>query len=176
MSLRAADVMTPEVRTVAPDTTLMELNRILMWERLSGTPVVEDERLVGIVSLSDVVRVLFDEQLRSRDAAPSAFYANPFLFPMAAWQRMLGDAPKSDRLAKIRVDDVMTREPLTVRADDPIESVAKLLWDNGVHRVPVTDGERLVGVVTALDLARMVAEGGIVPPMRDDPPQRSTES
>ena len=61
----------------------------------------------------------------------------------------------------LRVSDVMTASVVSVTPDAEIAEVAKLLTKHGIHRVLVIDGETLVGVVSSLDLARLVAEGAL---------------
>jgi CBS domain-containing protein len=55
----------------------------------------------------------------------------------------------------------MAPSPTTVSADQPLREVAQMLVDQHIHRVPVVEGERLVGILTSLDVVRLVAEGGL---------------
>jgi CBS domain-containing protein len=58
------------------------------------------------------------------------------------------------------VADVMTAEPVTVQVDTPVGDVATLMVEQEVDRVPVLDGERLVGIVSKSDIVRsLIAEG-----------------
>ena len=81
MGLTIGDVMTRDVQTLDPEMTLTEMDRVLVSRQLSGAPVVEDGCLVGIVSRADVIRILYDEQVRAQQV--SDFYKSPFPIPMA---------------------------------------------------------------------------------------------
>ena len=59
----------------------------------------------------------------------------------------------------LRVKDVMTHELITVSPADPLGVVARCLVEHGIHRLPVVDAGRLVGILTSLDLVRLIAEG-----------------
>ena len=117
--LRVREVMTTNVATITPDATMAELMELLRVRRIGGVPVVQNDRLVGIVSLEDLIKAL-DEQRR-------------------------GD----------RVSVRMSRNVMSVRADDLAVQAVKLFAQYGYGRLPVLDNEgRLVGIVTGSDITR----------------------
>ena len=63
-------------------------------------------------------------------------------------------------MTKLRVRDVMTPAPARVAPDASVEEVARLMTREGFHRVPVVEGERLVGIVSTMDFVRLLGEGG----------------
>ena len=155
-----ADVMTRDVATLSPEMTLKEMDRIFVERQVSGAPVVEGERLVGIVSQADVVRLLYDEQKKAQQV--SDFYTSPFPIPISALDQLAKDSRKiADHLTKRTVGEVMIPHPLTVSPSDDVESVARLMIKEKIHRVLVTEEERLVGIVSSLDIVRLVAEVGL---------------
>ena len=149
--------MQPDPRTVSPDTPLVELARLFLEDRVSGYPVVEGERLVGIVSRSDLVRQLSVEQSVAENV--SDFYRDVGAFEdppgsFAAIARQVGA-----RLGSLRVEDAMIRSVVRVESDAPLAEVARRMLERGIHRLPVVEGERLVGILSSLDLVRLFAEG-----------------
>jgi len=158
--LKIRDVMTKEVRSVGPELTLTELDAQLVEARVSGLPVVEGETLVGIVSQTDVVRVLFGEQREAEQV--SAFYGSPFPISIPALEHLAQDTRRiADHMTKMRVRDVMTPAPDRVTPEADAREVARLMIRQGFHRVPVVEGERLVGIVTAMDFVRLLGERGV---------------
>jgi CBS domain-containing protein len=150
--------MSSTVRTVGPEVRVPDLGRAFIEEKRSSFPVVHEGRLVGIVSRSDVVRQLCVEQAFAETVA--GFYVD------------LGggadDEPDSSssvggrvgsRIEELRVRDVMIHDPVTVGPDDSLRKVATLLVEKNLHRLPVVEDGRLLGIVSSLDLARVVAEG-----------------
>jgi CBS domain-containing protein len=150
--------MTQDVVTLDPEMTLTELDRVLLSYGVSGGPVVEGGVVVGVVSRSDVIRALYEEQTEA--ARVSGFYTSPFPIPIPALEHLARDSRRiADRMTKMRVREIMTSDVKSVAPGDPVEVVARMLATGGHHRVPVLEGGRLVGIVTSLDIVRLVARG-----------------
>ena len=158
MTRTARDLMQTDVRTVSPETTLPELERSFLREGVTGFPVVENGRLVAIVSRSDVVRQLCVEQ--SRAETLSDYYREVGGIEESGVESFESIAQRAGaRLGTLRVRDVMIRAIITASPDEPLRDLARTLVKHHIHRLPVVDGERLVGIVTSLDLVRAIAEG-----------------
>lgn len=118
--------MTREVVTVGPEATAAEALALCRERRIRHVPVVEGGRLVGIIS---------DRDLRS--ATPA-----------------LGDPDRTAALERITVGDVMARDIVTARPDDPIEHAAMAMYEKKIGCLPVVDGDALVGILTASDVMK----------------------
>lgn len=160
MTLCACDVMTRELLTVSPQAPLAELERLLAMERVSGAPVVEQGRVVGVVSRADVVRVLSLEQQESRLLV--SFYLSPWDEDVSPVE-MLGRASQmlAERLRTLKVADAMSGQVLAVEPDLPLREVARRMADEKVHRLLVIEDGALRGLISSLDVARAVAEHGL---------------
>lgn len=154
---KARDVMRTGVVKVRPDMPLRELEEVLLRERIQGAPVVEGNRVIGVVSRSDVVRQLKLEEERLEDAS---YYLEPF----DADQR----APEEDdrifegagvRVANLPVREVMIEDVVSVPPDATLPEVARQMLERPVHRVFVLEGGELLGVISSLDLVRELAKG-----------------
>lgn len=153
----ARDIMQTEIVTVAPSRPLAELGEILLRHRIHGVPVVEEGRLVGIVSRSDVVRQLKVEEGR---IAASAFYFESFdadEHRAEDYARVLEAA--AGRVAKLHVRDVMIQDLITVTPEVTLQQMAQVMLERRVHRLLVTEGEELRGIVSSLDLVALFADG-----------------
>lgn len=162
MELRARDAMQTKVRIVHPDTSLRDLEDAFFQARVSGFPVVEDGRLVGVVSRSDVVRRLDVEQ--SVAETLSDYYRDAGAMeerPIPSLEEI--GTGFGARLERLRVKDVMARTPISVSPETLLAELARTLVEHRIHRVPVVDGGRLAGIVSTLDLVRLVADGRLVP-------------
>lgn len=153
--------MDRDVVSVSPRARMPELERRLLEARVSGCPVVDDDgRLVGVVTRSDVIRRLCVEH--SRAEAVSDYYFDP-----AGIGIRLADGQSFEEVAasagvaidRLRAADVMHGDVTTVTPDAGIQEAARLMIEHGYHRLPVVDGERLLGVVSTMDLARAIADG-----------------
>ena len=128
--------MTAEPLTIGPCTTLPEARRLMEQHHFRRLPVVDKNRLVGIVTLGDVRKAG-----ASSVASLSVFDLN-FL------------------LAELTIDRVMTRNPVTVQADARLSSAARLLLERKIGALPVLCGDQLVGIITESDILRGIVQLG----------------
>jgi CBS domain-containing protein len=153
MPLRARDVMQANVLAVPPELTLAALEDFLLSKRISGAPVVEDGKVIGIVSRSDVVRCL------SLERSLSGLVADGLASPEEPASSVRLPTDVEERLTAHTVRDAMVVDPVVVPPDAPIADVARLLHERHIHRVLVTEGATLRGVISTLDLVRLIAAG-----------------
>jgi CBS domain-containing protein len=139
--MRVTDVMTADVTTVAPDTDLREVAALLVRNRISGVPVVEGGRVLGVVSERDI---LFKER-------PSDGLHRGVL----AWLMDEGDLMLKVDARQAR--EAMTSPAVTIGPTRSVADAATLMLDEGVSRLPVVEGSKLVGIVTRHDLVRAFA-------------------
>jgi CBS domain-containing protein len=156
MTLRARDVMETDVLAVAPTLSLIDLADFLIRERVSGVPVVAAGELVGHVSRSDLVRA---GSLERSLAGLAAEAVDPPEFAPASEPALVASLASLAPALKARtVRDIMVTEVLTVTPETPLTEVARLLLARHLHRVLVTEGRRVRGVISALDLVRLIAD------------------
>jgi CBS domain-containing protein len=130
------DWMTPDPITIAPTTTLPEAHRLMKECGIRRIPVVEQGRLVGIVTLGDI-----------REASPSqatslSIYEMNYL------------------ISRLTVEQIMTRDPISITPDTSIEAAARLMLDHKIGGLAVIDGERVVGIITESDIFRLLVTEG----------------
>jgi len=160
MATTARDLMTTKVQTVRPDMTLPDLERALLEARVSGFPVVSNGRLVGVISRSDIVRQLAVEQ--SVAEITSGYQLGLDTTPEIPDPEVIGEAV-GRRMEDLRIEDVMVRAWIGVPPDAPLRDVARRLVEHRIHRLLVVEDDRLLGIVTSLDIVRVVAEGTLDP-------------
>ena len=125
--------MTDEVVWIAPETTLPEAHKMMRNEEIRRLPVVDNGRLVGIVTLGDV-----------REAEPSSATS------LSVWEL-------NYLLSKLTIKEIMTPDPITVRTTDTIGEAAKVMLENRIGGLPVVDERgRLAGIITESDIFSMV--------------------
>src|SRR6266404_4185484 len=145
VTLRARDVMQTDVISVAPTLPLVDLADLLIRERISGAPVVDDGALVGHVSRSDLVRAgSLERSLAGAVAEVATLVASL--------------ASLAPALQAKTVRDIMVTEVVTVSPETPLTEVARTLFTRHLHRVLVTEGGTVRGVISTLDLVRLIAD------------------
>ena len=144
--LVARDIMTPDPVTVAPETTVTDAARLMSERRIGALPVVEKGRMIGLVTEGDLimqdVKVHFPTYLS---------LLGGYVFAPGASDRFESSLRKA---VAATVSDVMTREPVTVTADALVTDVATLLVERDIARVPVMDGDAVIGIVSKSDIVR----------------------
>jgi CBS domain-containing protein len=148
-TLRARDLMTPDVITVPPETPVLAIARLLGDRGISALPVVDAEgQTVGVVTEGDLIRRLAGEQDK-----PAGWFASLFADPAR-------DAERYARTHGMTARDVMTSDVITVDPDTLASAVAHVMEDRSIRRVLVTQEGRLKGIVSRADLLRAL----VVPP------------
>jgi CBS domain-containing protein len=137
------DVMTRPALSVRPETPLKEVARLLVEHRISGLPVVDEAgRVLGVVSEGDLL-------MKRQD--PGAVHHRPLA-------RIFGESEETRQLlakAEARTaGDAMTSPAITIDAAAPVNAAATLMVERRVNRLPVTEDDRLVGIVTRADIVK----------------------
>ena len=145
----AKDLMSSPVVTVSPDATVGEAARVMIDRNVSVLPVVDGGgNLVGIMSHSD-----FGLHPRYRPIAGNLY-------------SLLGTTTTPQHVEEVsrqvsgkRVGDVMRRRVFTIPQDASITQVTQLMLRGHFHRLPVMDGNRMVGIITRHDFLKLIAAG-----------------
>jgi CBS domain-containing protein len=144
--MQARDVMTTQVVTVGPETSVEQIAALLLDRRISGVPVVDaGGRLLGIVTEGDLMRRPEIGTERQR----------------GWWLRLFGDerarTVEYARAHGSRAEQVMTRNVVTVSEDTSLADIARLLEEHHIKRVPVVRDGRVVGIVSRANLLQGLA-------------------
>lgn len=142
--MQAKDVMTTDVITVDPESDVTEVAKTFLDHRISAAPVMDQDGVViGVVSEGDLMR-------RMRSAHRRSWWLLLVADPTAQFVRERGT----------RVRDIMSPEVISVGTETSLSHVAQILEANNIKRVPVVEGERLVGLVSRADILRGLAALG----------------
>lgn len=136
------DVMSTSLRTVTPQTTLMEVSSLMCLYRYSGLPVVENGKLVGFIAERDVLNRLFPSLEEFMEGT-----ANSKLDDMEGQYK---------ELLSLKVADLMTRNVITVAPGLHALRAAAIMVRNRFRRIPVADGDKLVGMLSLGDIHKAV--------------------
>ena len=146
--LKAKDIMTKEVISVKPETTIEELARLLMKQQISGAPVVDDKgKIVGIVTENDLI------SKNSRLHIPTILRLFDAYIPLGT-SKMESDIRK---MAASTVEDICTKEIITVDEEASVEYIATIMTEKRIHILPVVREGKLVGIIGKKDLIKGIA-------------------
>jgi CBS domain-containing protein len=148
--MNASDIMTSPVITVGPDTLVRHIAGLLFKHRISAVAVLENGKLVGIVSEADLLHR--HEIGTDRSARTGSWWLQLF-----SADRSIGDYVKSHAR---RARDIMTQDVVSVTPDTPVAQIAALLEKHRIKRVPVLQDGRLAGIVSRSNLVQALATKG----------------
>lgn len=173
------EIMTHNVVTLSPDDTLRDAIGVLDAERISGAPVVARGELLGVLSTTDLLTfeaatpgvpteddtrvqepaVGTDEPRKDETHPVSAYFTDIWDNAGAdVLERMRSTtSPEWDVLGEHVVSEAMSPGVRSVQAHASLADAAAYMLDERIHRALVLDGDRLVGIVAALDFLRAIA-------------------
>ena len=151
--MKAGDIMTGRVITISPDATVLEAIDLMTRNHISGLPVIDASgTLVGMVTEGDFLRRAETGTARKRPR----------------WLEFLvGPGRLAEEYVETharKVGEVMTREPITIAEDTPLDEVVHQMEHRRVKRLPVMRGTQLVGIVSRANLMRALAAIGRATP------------
>lgn len=144
--LKAKDIMTTDVITVSPGTTIEEFARMLAGHKISGAPVVDDNGdLIGIVTENDLI------SQNKRLHIPTIMR----LFDAYIMLESLAKIEKEiKRMAASTVGEICTKNVITVTENTPVDEVATIMSEKKVHLIPVVEGRKISGIIGKIDIIK----------------------
>lgn len=130
-ALTVRDIMSADVVKVTPDTPLVAAKKLFEQYKIRHAPVVLQDKLLGMVSLTDVMRLSFGDTYGSNEDDVD---------------RAMADL--------LQVGQIMNYKPVTVHPDDTVKAVAELLSKAEFHALPVVEDHKLVGIITTTDILK----------------------
>jgi len=149
--LTAKNIMTRDVITIHYSASLRECSHLLAENKITGLPVVDDDKkLVGMISMRDLI----GEEARALGA--SAEYHDVYeLFSSA----MNVEEAEGASVRRQWVEEIMSRKLYTASESTPARELCAIMQKYKVHRVPILRDQVVIGLVTATDMIRAIAEG-----------------
>lgn len=129
-----SEIMTKNVVSIAKSAKLPEADRLFREHKIRHAPVVENNKIVGMLSLTDLKRISFADNYDDNQSIDDSIYG------------------------MLSVAQIMAHNPQKVTEDTTIRDVASLLAKEEFHALPVVDNEQLVGIVTTTDLLKYLVD------------------
>ena len=143
--MKAADVMTRNVLTVGPESSVAQAIRLMLDNKVSGLPVLAaDRKIVGILTEGDLLR---------RSETGTERHRPRWLEILMGPGRAAGEYVRAHGR---KVADIMSADVVSVSAETPLDEVVGLMERRRIKRVPVVDSDALIGIVSRADLLRSI--------------------
>lgn len=127
-------IMTRNVIAIDKNAKLPEADKLFRKHKIRHAPVVENDKIVGMLSLTDLSRISFADNYDDNQSIDDSIYS------------------------MLSVAQIMANNPVKVSPDTVIKDVASLLAKKEFHALPVVDNEQLVGIVTTTDLLKYLVD------------------
>ena len=141
--MRVAEIMHTDWPTLGPESTIEEAIKLFAEAHISGAPVVEDGRLVGIITEGDLI--FQDAEIK----APGFLDILGGLVPLGNTEEYRREALKS---AGVTVGEVMTADPITITPEATLAETATVMAEERKKILPVVEGDRLAGIIARIDI------------------------
>ncbi|MGC9058844.1 MAG: CBS domain-containing protein [Candidatus Aenigmatarchaeota archaeon] len=146
------DIMSKNVITISPEENISKAIELMAKNNISGLVVVENEKVVGIISESDILEILkspFPEIKNLTNVTLSIFML---------LKKGIESFNYAKKIAKLKVKDLMTKKVFYVGPNDTIEEAARIMSEKDIRRLPVIDEGKLVGIISRTDILRALME------------------
>jgi CBS domain-containing protein len=175
-----ADIMSTEVVTVSPELAVRDAMDLFVAEHISGAPVVSGQRVVGVVTTTDLLTLAAGlpgapalreppaeigewedtNSIEAEDEPTAAYFTEMWEDAGAdvAERTATSSTPEWNVLAEHTVSEAMTTALRGLPPETEVPRAAEYMEKHGIHRVLVMDGDRLLGIVTTSDISAAVAK------------------
>ncbi|MBN1897031.1 MAG: CBS domain-containing protein [Candidatus Aenigmarchaeota archaeon] len=154
--MKIKNIMTSKVITFKPDDTMHKALEVFTKSNISGAPVMDGDKLVGLITELDIIKVIDIYTPKVH------FTSTPHFFLVLAGLKSKSKAAELKKkvmaASKLNISDFMTREPVTVDPEADIMEAARIVDTYKVNRIPVVEKGKLKGIVTRNDIIKAVAK------------------
>ncbi|HAK73186.1 MAG TPA: hypothetical protein DCP36_05615 [Sporomusaceae bacterium] len=144
--MKAKDIMVTEVITIKQHATIEEIARVLIDNKISGVPVVDEAgHLMGMVTEGDLLH---------KETNPRLPHAVNILGAIIYYNGVEQYNEDFKKMMASQALNIMTDKVITVTAEQEVEDIVKLMLEHGIKRVPVMEGERIIGIISRADIVK----------------------
>ena len=146
--MQVKEIMTGSPKTVTPETPIRDVATMMLIERISGAPVIDEENnVVGIISEKDILMHMFPtlDELMNESRPDFEEMENNYQSTMT-----------------LTVQDLMSSNVSTVTSDMPCLKAASMMWLRKIRRIPVADDGKLVGIISIGDVHRAIFKSSVI--------------
>lgn len=149
------DYMTKNVITFKPEDSIFTVAEKFYKNHISGAPVVRNDKVVGIISETDIIKFMRISISRT-EPIPEPHLLTLLLVGLVKGHFALKH--ELEKLSKIEVKDLMSGNVVSITSDQPIIEAATLITKHKINRLPVIDDGKLVGIITRADLIKALID------------------
>ncbi|MFH8086630.1 MAG: CBS domain-containing protein [Candidatus Aenigmatarchaeota archaeon] len=154
---KVRDFMNSNVICVSSEDSIFEAAKIFCEKNISGAPVLEEGKVVGVISISDIIKFV-SMKLQKSDLTQIPSLSLLLFDFIKSSKEYLQMKKEINKILKVKVKDVMTKEVITISPEASLIEAASLMEKNDVNRLPVIENDKLVGIIAREDLIKALIE------------------
>lgn len=148
--MKVKDIMNSNVVVCHPDTTISAVSQLLKSHKISGMPVTENEKVVGIISEGDILKLLEIPKHDSGLWLPSPFEIIEIpIRELINWEETKG---MLENIGSKPIKEIMKTNVHVISPENDIEEAIRMLSKNNINRLPVVQNDKLIGIITRGDI------------------------
>lgn len=126
------ELMAKDIKFVSPTERLIHARRVMLEAHVGRLPVIEDEKLVGMITSKDLMRAFID------------------------FKKNVPEKHQKSQIKEVIVEDIMSSNPVVTSRDATISEVSKIMMETGYNGLPVVEDGKVVGIITQTDILRLI--------------------
>ena len=126
------EIMKKGVTSISPTERLIHARRVMLEAHVGRLPVLDDDKLVGMITSKDLMRAFID------------------------FRKKVPEKYQKSQIKEVLVEDIMSSNPVCVTKDMSITEVSNIMMDTGYNGLPVVEGEEVIGIITQTDILRLI--------------------
>ena len=126
------EIMTKDLTVVSSTERLVHARRLMLEEHVGRLPVVDDDKLVGMITSKDLMRAFID------------------------FRKKVPEKYQKSQIKDVHVEDIMSSNPQYVSKEMSISEVSNIMIETGFNGLPVVDENKVVGIITQTDILRLI--------------------
>ena len=152
---KVRDVMCTNVVCFSPESSVFEVARILSEKNISGAPVVENEKVVGVISTSDIVKFIKTKlKIGSVHEIPSLSLL--FLDLIKTGKDFVELKKEIKKIENVKIKNIMSKKVVSISPEASIFDAAELMDKYDVNRLPVIENGKLIGIIARADIIKAI--------------------
>ena len=154
---KVRDFMRCDVFFVRPNNSIFDVAKVFSQNNISGAPVVEKGKVIGVISISDIIKFM---NLKLVDANIREPQSLTFLFlnMIKMGKDYLGFKKELDRISKTEIKSMMSKKVVCISPEANLFEAAEIMEKNDVNRLPVVEKDKLIGIIARADLIKALIE------------------
>lgn len=126
------EIMSKDLTFVSPTERLIHARRLMIESHVGRLPVIEDEKLVGMITSKDLMRAFID------------------------FRKKVPEKYQKSQIKEVLIEDIMSTNPTFVTKDMSITEVSEIMMETGFNGLPVVEDDKVVGIITQTDILKLI--------------------